>query len=113
MVTAFHRLAVWPHMCVSDDNAGHEEPLVAALYNNTFQVVTPSSLSTAVIPVTGILMPPHICIGLLTCLAMSVAHLSSVLCIGMVRVDHLAKPRITCCVTYSSMLDAPLHIHWL
>lgn len=39
MVTAFHRLAVWPHMRVSDDNAGHEEPLVAALYNNTFQVV--------------------------------------------------------------------------
>ncbi|KAL0018315.1 hypothetical protein WJX77_008577 [Trebouxia sp. C0004] len=39
MVTAFHRLAVWPHMCVSDDNAGHEEPLVAALYNNLFQVV--------------------------------------------------------------------------
>ena len=39
MVTAFHRLAVWPHMRVSDDNAGHEEALVAALYNNTFQVV--------------------------------------------------------------------------
>ena len=39
MVTAFHRLAVWPHMRVSDDNAGHEEPLVAALYNNIFQVV--------------------------------------------------------------------------
>ena len=43
MVTAFHRLAVWPHMRVSDDNAGHEEPLVAALYNNLFQVVSPSS----------------------------------------------------------------------
>ena len=39
MVTAFHRLAVWPHMRVSDDNAGHEEPLIAALYNNTFHVV--------------------------------------------------------------------------
>lgn len=39
MVTAFHRLTVWPHMRVSDDNAGHEEPLIAALYNNTFQVV--------------------------------------------------------------------------
>ena len=26
-------------MRVSDDNAGHEEPLIAALYNNTFQVV--------------------------------------------------------------------------
>ena len=43
MVTAMHRLAVWPHMRVSDDNAGHEEPLVAALFNNTFQVVRPSA----------------------------------------------------------------------
>lgn len=39
MVTAFHRLAVWPHMCVSDDVAGHKEALVAALFNATFQVV--------------------------------------------------------------------------
>lgn len=44
MVTAFHRLAVWPHMRVSDDNAGHEEPLIAAVYNNTFQVVGPPTL---------------------------------------------------------------------
>ena len=43
MVTAFHRLAVWPHMRVSDDNGGHEEPLVAALYNTIFQVVCPPS----------------------------------------------------------------------
>ena len=42
LVTAFHRLAVWPHMCVSDTNAAHKEPLVAALYNNTFQVVSPA-----------------------------------------------------------------------
>ena len=45
MVTAFHRLAVWPHMCVSDDNAGHEEPLVAAVYNKLFQVVNPLNSS--------------------------------------------------------------------
>ena len=45
MVTAFHRLAVWPHMCVSDDNAGHEEPLVAAVYNKLFQVVYPLNSS--------------------------------------------------------------------
>lgn len=33
-------------MCVSDDNAGHEEPLVAALYNKLFQVVSPHKLNT-------------------------------------------------------------------
>ena len=33
-------------MCVSDDNAGHEEPLVAALYNKLFQVVSPHKLIT-------------------------------------------------------------------
>ena len=46
LVTAFHRLAVWPHMCVSDDNAGHDEALVAAVYNTTFQVVSPFSPSS-------------------------------------------------------------------
>lgn len=50
MVTAFHRLAVWPHMRVSDDNAGHEEPLVAALYNNTFQVVCSLSATFSMNP---------------------------------------------------------------
>lgn len=58
MVTAFHRLAVWPHMCVSDDNAGHEEPLVAALYNSLFQVVSLRMLSTAR---TSIITCTHSC----------------------------------------------------
>jgi hypothetical protein len=49
MVTAAHCPVVWHHMCVSDDVSGHKHPLVAALYNNFFQVVRMPHASVACI----------------------------------------------------------------
>ena len=57
LISIKHRPAAWPHKCVSDQSSAHQSPLVGALLNTTFDVVSPMPLLLILPSLCGEMFP--------------------------------------------------------